>query len=94
MKNYTVTAHPDVLNQLAALWVKHRGAGVGDAIARSSDLIDELLATHPETAGSVVSANVRLLTIRPLSVLFAVFEEDRVVMLLEYRWTPESPLHL
>lgn len=88
MKNFTVTSHPDVLDQLANIYVQHWGTALSSEIASSSDLIDDLLAVDPVNIGSVVVANLRMLTIRPLTVLYAVFEEDCVVMLLEYRWTP------
>lgn len=87
MKNFTVVSHPDVLDQLANFYVQHWASGGSQDIADASDLIDSLLAADPANTGSPVTANLRLLTIRPLTVLFAVFEDDRVVMLLEYRWT-------
>jgi hypothetical protein len=49
-----------------------------------------LLAERPLEVGSPAAANLRLLRIPPLTVLYAVFEEDKVVSLLQNRFLPET----
>ncbi|WP_425617278.1 hypothetical protein NA78x_000952 [Anatilimnocola sp. NA78] len=85
MNRYSVVWHPDVEETLAKFALEHWGTSRLKEISQASNQIDRLLGERPLEVGSSSAANLRFLTIPPLTVLYAVFEDDRMVMLLEYR---------
>jgi hypothetical protein len=86
VKNFTVVWHPDVEEALAALVLEHWGTPRLEQLSRASAQIDQLLGDRPGDVGSAVGVNLRFLTVPPLTVLYAVYEDDRTVALLEYRY--------
>jgi len=85
VKKYSVVWHPDVEETLAKFVLEHWGTSQLAEITHASNQIDKLLAERPLEVGSSSAANLRFLTVSPLTVLYAVFEADRMVILLEYR---------
>jgi hypothetical protein len=88
VKNFTVVWHPDVEEALAALVLEHWGTPQLEQLSHASAQIDQFLADRPGDVGSSAGANLRFLTVEPLTVLYAVYENDRTVALLEYRYLP------
>jgi hypothetical protein len=78
--NYTVLWDPDVEQDLASLWMN---APDRAAVTAAADRIDELLKTDPEQQGESRINEWRLLTVAPLGILFQVFEEDRIVRVIQ-----------
>lgn len=85
MNTFSVVWHPDVQDTLASFVVENWGSPRLAQISQASNQIDKLLAERPLEVGSSAGANLRFLTVAPLTVFYAVFAEDRIVMLLEYR---------
>jgi hypothetical protein len=89
VKAYSVVWHTDVQDALANLVLQHWGTPQLELISRASAQIDQLLVDRPLEVGSSAGANLRFLSVAPLTVLYAVYEDDRTVMLLEYRYLAE-----
>jgi hypothetical protein len=85
VKPFTVVWHTDVQDALAEMVYKFWGTSQLEQISLASNQVDKVLAQSPLEVGSSSAANLRYITIPPLTVLYAVFEEDRTVILLEYR---------
>jgi hypothetical protein len=81
---YTVVCSDDVANQLAELVIAHWGTALGSRVTEAADRIEAALSSKPLAIGTVVVGNVRLLADFPLAVEYAVFEADRMVVLLGY----------
>lgn len=90
MKRFTVVWHADVQDELTNLVLKHWGTPQGEAITQASAQIDRLLAARPLEVGSSAGGNLRLLRSPPLTVFYVVFEEDRTVSLLQYRYLADG----
>jgi hypothetical protein len=90
VKQFTVTWHADVQDSLAKLVVAHWGTPQLEQISRASAQIDRLLSERPLEVGTTAGANLRVLTVPPLTVHYAVFAEDRIVSLLQYRFLPTT----
>jgi len=88
VNRFTIVWHEDVQDGLAKLVLKHWGTPQLEKISQASAQIDRLLRDRPLEVGSSVNTNVRVLAVPPLTVFYAVFDEDRTVSLLEYRYRP------
>ena len=73
---FTVVWKPEAERALAALW---NVAPDRQAVTDAADMIDILLRTEPLEVGESRVANVRILTVFPLSVYYDVREDDRLV---------------
>ena len=80
---YTVTASNEVHDQLAQIWIE---APDPKAVSAASNLIDHILRTAPLTWGAV-QGDQRVLTIDPLTVLYTVSPNDRLVEIVRYTYT-------
>ena len=76
MTRYTVVWLERSQNQLAQIWVD---SSVRKAITAAADKIDSELAYDPDTKGSKETEGLRRLRVPPLTVLFEVRSEDRIV---------------
>lgn len=74
--NFTVVWRPTAERSLAQIWT---GAAHRQDVADAANLIDALLRTSPLDVGESRVANVRLLTVPPLSIYYEVFADDRRV---------------
>jgi plasmid stabilization system protein ParE len=73
---FTVTWSPKAKWTLAGLW---NDAADRQAMRDAADTIDVLLRTGPLDVGESRVANVRILTVLPLTVYYDVREADRLV---------------
>jgi plasmid stabilization system protein ParE len=73
---FTVTWSPKAKRTLAELW---NVAADRQAVTDAADAIDVLLRTGPSDVGESRVANIRILTVLPLSVYYDVREADRLV---------------
>ncbi|MEO8496875.1 MAG: hypothetical protein ABI614_17530 [Planctomycetota bacterium] len=80
MTRYTVVWHNDALTQLAAIWII---APNREAITLAAKAIDRHLADDAPTKGIAVEGDLRLVTVPPLRLLYAVSEADRMVRILD-----------
>ena len=80
MIRYTVVWHDDALNQLAQIWMD---ASDRDSVTAATNAIDRQLADDASAKGTAVEGDLRLSSIPPLRVLFAVIEADRLVRILD-----------
>lgn len=76
MTRFTVVWHEDSLNRLAEIWMTSSDR---NGVTESANAIDIELSQDPQSKGTEVEGNLRLLTRPPLSVLFVVSEPDRLV---------------
>jgi plasmid stabilization system protein ParE len=76
---YTVTWLPSAEDQLADIW---NNALDQQAVADASNRIDQILRHNPETKGCPID-DMRFLNASPLTVLFKVSPDDRVVSVVE-----------
>lgn len=90
MKRFTVAWHDDVADQLTTLVVKHWGAPLAQQISDAANLVDRELSANPRDIGHVLVENVQLVVVGPLAVEYAIFAEDRQVMLLSYHLCPSK----
>lgn len=81
---YTVVCSDDVANQLAELVLAHWGTELGSRISEAADRIELMLGHRPLDVGTELIGNVRILADAPLAAEYAIFEADRVVLLLGY----------
>jgi hypothetical protein len=77
--NYTVVWMAAALQELAAICMASANR---NAVTVASSAIDRVLASSPNTAGTVVFDTVREYTHPPLGVEFEVIEADRRVIVL------------
>jgi hypothetical protein len=77
---YTVINLPDAEDELARLWM---AASDRDAVSRASNEIDAILRVFPLSRG-YAHGNSRILTIKPLTVVYTVSPEDCQVTILQY----------
>jgi len=76
MKDYTVVWVRSARDELARVWLETPDrVAVSDAARR----IDEILCRHPSSKGTELSESLRSLSVPPLSALFAVRDDDRIV---------------
>jgi len=73
---YTVVWRPSAERKLAEIWT---GADDRQTVTDAANTIDALLRSRPLDAGESRVANIRILTVLPLSVYYDVHEEDRLV---------------
>jgi hypothetical protein len=73
---FTVVWKPEAERSLAKLWIK---ASDRQAVTEAGNAIDALLRTVPLEVGESRVSNMRILTVRPLSVYYDVREADRLV---------------
>jgi hypothetical protein len=76
---WTVSYRPTAKDRLATLWLD---AANKREITSAADLIDRILLRSPLTAGESREGNSRLLIVPPLSVVFDVYPDDRLVDVL------------
>jgi plasmid stabilization system protein ParE len=80
--SFTVEWLPAAERQLADLW----NAGPDrQAIANAADRADSLLRRNPLDRGESRAGNSRLLFIRPLSILFRVDVQTRIVQVVQIK---------
>ena len=70
---FTVIWRPSAEQKLAEIWID---ADDRQAITSAADAIDVLLRTRPTEVGESRVANIRILTVSPLSVYYDVREDD------------------
>ncbi|HEY3392392.1 MAG TPA: hypothetical protein VGK58_06785 [Lacipirellulaceae bacterium] len=73
---WTVLYRQSAQDQLADIWLK---APNQQTVADAADEIDRLLASDPLNAGESRGGNTRIIVERPLTVLFDLFPDDRLV---------------
>ena len=73
---FTVIWRPSAEQKLAEIWTT---ADDRQAITDAADAIDLMLRTSPAEVGESRVANVRILTVTPLSVYYDVRQNDRLV---------------
>jgi len=73
---YTVAWRLSAETKLADIW---NNAGDRQAVTDAADAMDTLLRTAPLDVGESRVGKTRILTVRPLSVYYDVFEADRMV---------------
>jgi hypothetical protein len=79
MTKYTVVWHGKAQDDLARLWIETTDRRPLSAAANSIDLE---LASDALHKGVAIIGELRLLTIAPLQILFAVSEPDRLAKVL------------
>ena len=82
MNHCTVTWWPDARDELARLWVEGPSR---QQIAEAADEIDRVLAVDPEASAEPGPEGLWRLTLRPLTVQFALEEPDRKVIVVTVR---------
>jgi plasmid stabilization system protein ParE len=82
MTRYTVVWIESAQNELADLWIRGEDRSALNAATRA---VDAELAVDALTKGSAISEGLRALSVRPVRVLFAVREYDRIVEVLRVR---------
>lgn len=85
MTKYTVLWVASARDELTSLWLKAENR---KTLTHSTHLIDQMLSIDPETRGYQID-NYRTLSIKPLSILFEIFPDDRIVKVLEVRLANE-----
>ena len=88
MKRFTVTCSPAIENQLADIILKNWGTPLAEQITAAANRVDTELSMRPLEIGTQLAANVRIIVVFPLAVEYAVYEDDRTVMLLGYHRAP------
>jgi hypothetical protein len=78
--NFTVVWKPSAEAMLAHLW---NTAPDQNAVARASDLIDDLLRRDPLRVGEQRSDQLRILIVPPLAVHYEVLEDDCIVRVVK-----------
>ncbi len=73
---FTVVWRPEAESTLAELWTS---ASDRQAVTDAANSIDVLLRSAPLEVGESRVANVRILTVHPLSVYYDVHVDDRLV---------------
>lgn len=73
---YTVVWRPSAERTLAEIWTT---ADDRQTVTDAANAIDSLLRATPIEVGESRVANVRILTVLPLSVYYDVHEDDRLV---------------
>jgi hypothetical protein len=81
---YTVVSAPDADDQLAAIYYQ---APDKAAVRAASNAIDRFLKDDADRKGRPRNED-RTLTIAPLTVVFTVSSDDRLVVIREYHYTP------
>lgn len=76
MTRWTVTWHPAIAGDLAAIWIDAQDK---ESVRLAADTIDRQLAADPFRHSDHVSEGLYKTTVRPLRVLFEIRELDRVV---------------
>jgi hypothetical protein len=76
---YTVTWHPDALDELARAWIE---AADRSGVTRAVQAIESTLRDEPADQGQEFYGD-RIMVATPLAVTFAVHVEDRIVQVLQ-----------
>jgi len=84
---YTLTWSPDADDQLTELWL---AAANRDALTNAASQIDAQLRADPKSAGESRDADVRILSVPPLSVYYNILEDDRKVVVWAV-WISSKP---
>ena len=79
---YTVTWKPSLKQQLADIWLR---AESKNSVTEAAHTIDKLLQVSPLDEGESRSGALRIIIVRPLTVLYEVFDDDRRVDVLSIR---------
>lgn len=82
--HYTVASSPAVNDKLADIWLR---ALDRNAVRAASDEIDETLKYRPFDVG-LPFGTARSLTVGPLTAIYTVSPDDRMVDILDYAYTP------
>jgi hypothetical protein len=73
---WTVIYRPPAQDELASIWLNSLNR---QAVANAADQIDRILSDNPLGAGESRDGNTRILTERPLTVLYDVYLDDALV---------------
>ncbi len=76
---FTVTWHPSAIGELAQIWLD---AADRDSVTQATNAIDHVLALDPHDKGEEFYGD-RLFVATPLAVTFAVYDDDRIVQVLQ-----------
>jgi hypothetical protein len=82
MTRYTVVWVRSARDELAEFWLN---ASDRESVAVAANTIDQELAVDPSTKGVAVHEGIRGYFCRPLRVLFAARENDRIVEVLRVK---------
>ena len=85
---FTVTWKPSVKRRLAEIWLEAKNK---HEVTQAADAIDRLLRQMPLRLGESRSGDLRIVVLRPLVVLYEVFEDDCRVDVLSVRNAPQHP---
>ena len=80
---FTVIWLPAAEQDLASLWI---GAAQRNSVSQSANQIDRELKKDPIHVGQTRSKDLRSLHVPPLSVLYRIREDDRIVEVIHV-WT-------
>ncbi|HLJ12790.1 MAG TPA: type II toxin-antitoxin system RelE/ParE family toxin [Planctomycetaceae bacterium] len=80
---FTVVWKPRAETQLAKIWTETDDRS---SITKAANEIDARLRASPETFGESRSAKDRIAIVRPLSVVYQVHEQDRLVVVLSIKY--------
>ena len=79
MIRYTVVWHGGAQDELARLWIESTDRNL---LSTAANVIDRELSTDAQVKGVSVEGVLRVMTVAPLQVLFAVSDPDRLVRVL------------
>jgi mRNA-degrading endonuclease RelE of RelBE toxin-antitoxin system len=82
---YSVLWSPDAEDRLAEIWLE---AADRNDVTRAQAIVDEELATNPESKGTEVSEGLRRFKSEPLVVLFEIQTGARLVKVTAVRRSP------
>lgn len=73
---WTVLYRPSAQDQLARIWMNARDQ---QAVTNAADEIDRILASDPLRAGESRDGNTRIIIEQPLTALFELYPDDKLV---------------
>lgn len=74
-------------DELAAAYLAGRERGRGSDVTAATAYVEEMLRTNPAGCGESRDRHQRFVAEPPLSVLFELHEEERVVIILSVRYS-------
>ena len=79
---FSVRWREEASDEPAEIWLTSDSAARRN-VTSAADAIDKALASHPNECGESRDEQRRIFYIRPLAVIFQVFEQDRAVYVLQ-----------
>ncbi len=73
---WTVLYRPSAQDQLARIWMNARDQ---QAVTNAADEIDRILASDPLRSGESRDGNTRIIIEQPLTALFELYPDDKLV---------------